>query len=156
MAAVAVLATALRVSGDPSKDELANMLAGVFLLKEGTPDNAKHAMDVFTAVTRQHMLSLQGLDSSLLPYHQENISQVIQGLIPDPNEILNAGHPNPAYFFDPNQNFFKDFTNFLTPEGITIGSVSGPDFIGARPGLLHFQKNACLLLGPWMAEHSTG
>ena len=51
-------------------------------------------------------------------------------------QILNAPKPDLSYFKDPNQDPVGDLLKGFTPEGTSVGSVSGPDFITYAPCLV--------------------
>ncbi len=51
-------------------------------------------------------------------------------------QIFNAPQPDLSYFKDPNQNPAGDLLKGFTPEGTSVGSVQGPDFITYAPCLV--------------------
>ena len=134
--------------GFHAKDTMAKSLASMFLLKEGNVPSAQSALNVFAAVANKNLQNQAGVLSSngqdgqasvlggLITYPTTTLPEKLAGLAPNFTQILGASHPDLSYFTDPSQNQFGDFFDFLTRDGTSLGSVSGPNFINSAPCLI--------------------
>ena len=124
------------IGGFRAKDTMAKSLASMFLLKEGNVPSAQSALKVFAGVANKNFEVDPSVLSGAVTFPTTTIPEKLAGLAPNFTQILGASHPDLSYFTDPTQNQFGDFFDFLTRDGTSVGSVSGPNFINSAPCLI--------------------